>query len=296
MNERAEIHDLGYAAYTGPRAPVSRRFLAIARNVFAVAWKSRWVKIPFLVAVGTTVASAVIMWVLRLKLAEEVRVRGGDFIPKAEDIVFHAVQFYEMSAFLLATVVACAAIADDLRLGAFQFYFSRPIRPRDYIGGKLLGLGLVIGVPMFAGPLVLAVVRLILADSMAQAWQLITIVPRAIALGVVGTAAFVLPAAGLGALLQKRQPAQALYAVYVVLISGAAYGMSVPLRFPMLRLVSILNDVTLVGRAIFGLPVDSHWDPSAGAAAAALAVLCGAGLALVIWRVRGAETAGLGGG
>jgi hypothetical protein len=295
VKEQAEIHDLGYAPYTGPRLPVGRRFLAIAGNVFSVSQKSRWVKFPFLVAIGTTLVAAVIMWVLRLKLADEVRVRGGDFIPKAEDIVFHAVTFYEASAFLLATVVACAAIADDLRLGAFQFYFSRPIRPRDYVAGKLLGLSMVVGFAMFAGPVLLAIVRLILADSLAQAWQLIAIIPRALALGVIGTLAFVLPAAGLGALIQKRQPAQALFAVYVVLISAAAYGMSVPLGFPALRLVSVIQDVTLVGKAIFGLPIDRHWDPSPTAAAAALAVLCGAGLFLVIWRVRGAETAGLGG-
>ena len=43
------IHDQGYQRYRGERLPQSRRFLVIARNVMAVAWKSRWgVKLPVL--------------------------------------------------------------------------------------------------------------------------------------------------------------------------------------------------------------------------------------------------------
>ncbi len=62
----SEIHDLGTSRYEGPRTPPGRRFWTVSRNVFGVSWRSRWgVKFPFLVAVATTIAAAVVMYVLR---------------------------------------------------------------------------------------------------------------------------------------------------------------------------------------------------------------------------------------
>ena len=142
------------------------------------------------------------MYVLRSALFETVRARGAD-IPRAEQIIFAADQFYELAAFILAVVWGCAAVANDLRLGAFQFYFARALRPRDYVAGKLLGLALLIGIPMFAGPVALSFIRLFLADGVAQAVHLASVVPRAIGLGVAGTAAYVLPVAGIGALARQ---------------------------------------------------------------------------------------------
>lgn len=288
----AEIHDLGHAAYTGPRTPPSRRFWVIARNVIAVAWRSRLgVKLPVIIAVATTVTAAVVMYFLRLKLTEMVRARGAK-IPQAEAVVFVAGAFYEFSAFILAVIVCCAAIADDLRMGAFQFYFARAIRPRDYVLGKLLGLAMVVGIPMFLGPLILAIMRLVYADSVAQAIELSPVIPRAMLHGLLGTAAYVLPAAGMGAWAQKRQPAQATFAVYFMLIAPAAFGLSIPLGAPWLRVVSLPNDLSVLGEAIFGLAHNPQ-DPPVWASALSLATFSTLGFFAVWRRVAYAETAGL---
>ena len=147
-----EIHDLGYTRYTGPRRPPAQRFRVIARNVFAIGWRSRWgVKLPLVLAVGTTVAASVAMYFLRSELADVVRMRGAP-LPRAEQIIFIASMFFEVSAFIIALAVGCRVVADDLRLGAFQFYFARALRPRDYVVGKLGGLALLIGIPMLGGP------------------------------------------------------------------------------------------------------------------------------------------------
>jgi ABC-2 type transport system permease protein len=290
----AEIHDLGYTRYTGPRLPASRRYRVIAKNVFAVAWRSRWgVKLPLIAALATTVAAAVVMFVLRGQLAEMVRMRGAA-LPKAEQIIFISIQFLELSAFVLALAVGCRTIADDLRLGAFQFYFARALRPRDYVAGKLLGLSLLIGLPMFAAPVILAILRLVFADDARQALALAHVVPRAIVFGLAGTAAYVLPVAGISAWSKRRQPAQALFAVYYILINLPASGLAQALELPWLRLISITSVVSILGSAIFGVPPGRH-DPPAWSAAAALATICALGFALVWQRVRRAETAGLGG-
>jgi hypothetical protein len=291
----SEIHDLGHSAYTGPRTPPSRRFWVVARNVLGVAWKSRWgVKLPFVIAAGTTLAAAAVMYFLRLRLTETVRARGAP-IPQAEAIVFMAGAFYEFSAFILALVVGCALVANDLRMGAFQFYFARALRPRDYVAGKLLGLALVVGIPMLLGPLVLAVMRLVYAETPAHALELAPVVPRAIAHGLLGTLAYTLPVAGLSALAGKRQVAQAFYIVYYMLFVSASFVISQELRLPFLRVISLPNDLSVLGEAIFGLP-HNPFDPPVWASALSLATFSAAGAFVVWWRVRGAETAGLGNG
>src|SRR5262249_53242228 len=158
-------------------------------------------------------------YVLRNRLFDMARDRGAP-IPHAEQIIFFALIPLQLSAYVLGAIVVCAAIADDLRLGAFKFYFARPLRARDYITGKLLGILLVIAVPSFAGPPLLALVRLCFAEDVAQVPSLLPFVPRAMLLGIVGTAAFALPPAAMGALLGRRQPAQALYIVVFVLVSN----------------------------------------------------------------------------
>lgn len=292
----AEIHDLGHSAYSGPRTPQSRRFWVIAKNVIGVAWRSRWgtVKVPVIMAIGTTFTAAVVMYFLRLRLTETVRARGAP-IPQAEAIVFMASAFYEFSAFILAVIVGCAAIANDLRLGSFQFYFARALRPRDYIAGKLLGLALVIGIPMLCGPLVLAIMRLVYAETPARALELAPVIPRALAHGLLGTIAYVLPPAALGALTRKRQSAQALFAVYYMVVVPGAFQISQALGVPGVRALSLPNDLSVLGEWIFGL-AHNPFDPPVWLSGLSLATYTGLSL-FVVWRsVSNAETAGLGSG
>src|SRR5688572_19938809 len=287
------IHDLGYERYRGPRTSHRRRFWVIARNVFAVAWRSKWgVRLPLFATVGTTIAAIVILYVLRFTLMQLVtRAVGPATMLRAEVIHFGALQFFKLSAFVLATVVATAAIANDLRMGAFQFYFSRPIRRGDYVLGKLLGLAMIIGIPMFAGPVVVSIMVVVMAWS--DAGEVMHLIGETMLIGVLGTVAYTLPAAALGALLRKRQAAQALFAIYFLLLSTAAVGLSIPLRFPWLRLVSLPNTFEEVAQWILDLPPQLG-APPVWAAAASLAAIVTGSFALIWWRVSRAETAGLG--
>jgi hypothetical protein len=291
---KAEIHDLAMGRYAGERVAPARRYRAIARNVVGVAWRGKILtKIAVIASVAITLAAGVAMYVLRSQLFEMARMRGAQ-IPKAEQIVFTAEPVFELVAFVLALLFASAAIANDLRLGAFQFYFARAIRPRDYVVGKLLGLVLLIGIPMFAGPVALSLVRLVLADSFAQAMAVWRVVPQAIVLGVAGTAAYVLPAAGLGALAGKRQIAQAAFAIYYLVVCPALFGLSFALRLPWVRLVSVPSDLSVIGYWLFGLGPEPG-SPPVVASAIALVVLCAAGLYSVWRRVDRAAHQGIGG-
>lgn len=279
------IHDVGYQPYRGPRTPPARRFWAITRNVWTMALGGRGTRFT-LIATAMTFLGAAVFMIVMARTARFGRV---------DRVVFTATEFFSFWGFLLSLSVACAAVADDLKLGAFQFYFARPIRPRDYVIGKLLGIMAVVGVPMFAGPVSLAILRLLLTDSLSEAASLAIVIPKAIALGLVATAAFALPAAGLGALVRGRTAARAAYAIYYLVVASVVDGLAqASARLSWLKLLVAHADVFTVGRALFDFQPRAH-DPPAWAAAAAVAVIALAGFFVVHHRVRSAETAGLGG-
>ncbi len=287
------IHDQGYQRYQGMRLPQSRRFLVIARNVLTTAWKSRWgVKLPVLAAVITTVVAAGIM----VAVGQIESRLGGPLgqLLRADAVLFYSTQFFGVWGLILAVTVATAAIADDLKSGAFQFYFSRPLRPSDYVRGKLLGLFALVGMATLAGPLVLSIIRLCLVDDVAEAVKLLAVIPRALLLGVAATLALVLPAAGLGALLTKRTPAQAAFIVYFVVFGTITEGLAHGLRTPYLALFSLRSDVLVIGRDLFGVYPEPY-SPEPWQAGVAILVYALAGYLALRLRLRSAATAGLGG-
>ena len=288
------IHDLGYRRYAGERRPPARRFWVISRQLVSLAWQRRWgVKLPLLLAGLTTIGSAVAMYLLRHRFADMLRARGMP-IPGPEQVIYYARDLFALLAVILATVIGCAAVADDLRTGAFSFYFSRPLRPRDYVAGKLLGISLVVAMPMLGGPLILALFRLALADSGHELAAALPIVPRALAMGLAGTIMIALVAVGFGALLAQRTAAQALFLSYYIAVAGLAQGAAHVLRAPGLRAFAIGADLEAIACALFGIDPKPGLPPVGAAIAAALA-MTGLGALLVWRRVRNAEAAGPGG-
>src|SRR5262249_50077530 len=110
--------------------------------------------------------------------------------------------------------------------GAFTFYFARSVRPRDYVLGKLTGMLAVTGAIMFAGPLLLALARLGLSEDTDQLIKLLPIVPKAFALGVLGTLAFATVPLAFSALIRNPRHATAMWAAYYLVIGGMMYVLS----------------------------------------------------------------------
>src|SRR6185295_12629918 len=142
-------------------------------------------------------------------------------------------------ALILAARVGCTNIADDLKVGAFQFYFSRTIRPRDYVWGKLLGIMTVVAIPMLGAPFIMAVFRLLLSDTWDEAGRTAPMVWHAILYGLIGTAAYALPAAAAGAIMKKRIWAQALFAAFAFVMGLMAEGMAEALEMKNIRLLAL---------------------------------------------------------
>jgi ABC-2 type transport system permease protein len=296
------IYTLGYERYQGPRRDRATRFWIIARNVARQAWKSTWgVKLPLVLSSMVVVGACVAMWALRHRIFDMVRQAAAESpvpiaVPGVEAALYVSVSVFAFLAFVLTTVVGCRAIADDLRMGAFQFYFSRPLQASDYVLGKLAGVLLIVGMPMFAGPVILALVRLLFAEGAADAWAHADIVPRAMAVGLVGTVSYAIVGLALGALVRRRIWAQAGFAIYYLVLANLIKTAANSAGEPLLALASIDANLTSVGVALLDapLPPDTLLPP-AWAAAVFTALLVGLGLAAILWRVRSAETAALGG-
>lgn len=305
-DDAGAIYSLGYERYQGPRRDLGTRFWIIARNVLRQAWKSTWgVKLPLVLAAMVLVGGSVAMWVLRHEVVDAARsaaMEAREVMPVALEIPGPEVAMYTtigvlgFLAFVLTTTVGCRAIADDLRMGSFQFYFSRPLRVSDYVAGKLAGVLAVVGLPMLGGSVILALVRLLLARDAADAWAHADVLPRAVAVGVVGTLSYAIVGLALGALIGRRVWAQAGFAIYYVVLGGLIELAAAQTGQPWLALASIEANLTSLGVALFDAPAPPGSAlPPAWAAAAFTAVLVGLGMWIITWRIRRAETAALGG-
>lgn len=301
-DEAGAIYTLGYERYQGPRRELGTRFWIIARNVMRQAWKSRWgVKLPLGVAAMIVVGASVAMWVFRHEVVDMARAVADQrqlpiAVPGPEVALYMSVAGFSFLAFVLTTSVACRAIADDLRMGSFQFYFSRPLRVSDYVAGKLAGVLGIVGLPMLGGPVVLALVRLLLARDAADAWANIDVLPRAMAVGVVGTLSYAIVGLALGALVRRRVWAQAGFAIYYLVLGNLIEVTAMQTGHAWLALASIEASLTSLGVALLGAPVPPNTLlPPAWAAGVFTAALVGLGAWIIAWRIRHAETAALGG-
>ena len=301
-DDAGAIYTLGYERYQGPRRALGARFWIIARNVMRMAWKSTLgVKLPLGLTALVVVGASVAMWGLRHEVVDMARAVVDQAnvpieIPGVEMALYISVSAFAVLAFVLTTTVACRAIADDLRMGSFQFYFSRPLRVSDYVVGKLAGVLVIIGIPMLGGPVILALVRLLFARGAADAWAHADVLPRALAVGVVGTLSYAIVGLALGALVRRRVWAQAGFAIYYLVLGNLIELAAQETGECWLALASIDANLTSMGVALLGAPNPPEaLLPPAWAAATFTAALVGLGLWVIGWRIRHAETAALGG-
>jgi ABC-2 type transport system permease protein len=287
----SQIHDLGYE---GTRTPIHLRFWVIAENVLSLAMRQRWlVRLPIIGAAGAVMVVSVIMYFMRFTLKELTHSPFGAVIPTEDLIIVMSLEALRLMAFVLSLAVACGAVADDLKQGAFQFYFSRAIRRRDYVLGKALGVGLVVGIPLLAAPLVLSIMRLFYAESVGAAFGDLHLLGRAVLFGLGSTIAFTLIPLGLSALLGQKRLAQIAWALLYLLVGQASEISARQLDIPELYLASVAADVRQLAAWIYDIALPYAVTPWMGPVA--LGLLSLGGLLILRHRVAALETANLGG-
>lgn len=297
------IHDLGYKRYLGTRRPQSTRWRVIMRHQLATAWKSEgrfkgwWRYKAWLgLSVMGLVVFAAVMYFWQTKMVPMFgggadKVRWLDLaLPFAEDA-------FRTGAMFLTFTVGASVIASDAQSGAFVFYFSRPVRPVDYLAGKVAAMVLLMATLVALPLLLIAGLRVGLAGSTHEMVDSLDLLPRALAVGLIDSVAYAVVPLGISALVQRPLHALAAWAGYYLLIGSALAGAGAATGSP-IGALSLSTACSVVANAIFDspLPMVRRVLPPLGPSVASLVGHLVLALGLAYWRVRQAQRTGVGGG
>lgn len=289
------IHDLGYKRYGGTRRSTATRWLVIMRNQIAAGWKTWWrFKASLGLAVLATFIAGGVMFILRDKVVSDF---AGQFAATMADAALpKSIEWYTRAAFLVSLTIGARVIAGDVQSGAFTFYFARSVRPRDYVLGKLGGMVGLMALIMLAGPLTLALARLGLSENTEQLVASLPLIPKAIAIGLLGTLVFATVPLAFSSLFANVRYAMALWAAYylvfglmVSLLGRASGGWigALDLATALEAVAMHLFDLALFRGRAGSVPYD--------AALASLLIHAGVAIAILSYQVRRAYGSGVGG-
>jgi hypothetical protein len=248
------IYDLGYKRYVGTRRPSSTRWRVIMRHQIATAWKRWWrYKVALAMAVITMFVAGGILYFTGSQLLKGFGARrSGVIVSIADSVLPLSIRFFCIAAFVLTVTLGATIVAADNQSGAFNFYYVRSIRPRDYVLGKLAGLGTLVATILLVPPLLLACFRLGMSDDVDQLLANLVIIPKTIAVGLLGTLAYTAMPLALSSLVPKRRYALALWAAYYVVIGNMALGIST-VTTPALAVLDLPTAMLTVSFELFDL-------------------------------------------
>lgn len=130
---RTGINPIGYRPWTGERTRHLYRLYVISRAIFTEKIRSKGVLVLLLIGIILVHAFPLIFKVLLPHEGLTV-----DDMIEGSNSIFGGGLFLLLTM-LLAAVVSSDLISRDLSDNSFVLYFSRPIRPRDYLAGKMAG-------------------------------------------------------------------------------------------------------------------------------------------------------------
>lgn len=286
------IHDLGYKRYLGTRRPQSTRWRVIVRNQLGTAWKTWWrMKMPLAFAVIAMFGWGVAMYV------KHYFAGGGRWSIVSLDVMLAmATRWFCYAGFLVGLTVASGTIAADKQVGAFTFYFARPVRPIDYVLGKLGGL-FAVQLIVIAAPLtLLALFRCGLVDSTDELVHALPALAGTIATGVLAAAVYAAVPLGLSSLVQRRRNAIAIWATYYMIVCNIIFVIGATGAHA-IACVDMQTAVTSAGAHLVGADVPRIFMFTGPFVPAliALAVYIGGGIVLAWSQVASEAHAGVGG-
>jgi len=291
-----QIHDLGYKRYAGARRSVDSRWTVIMRHQLASAWKTWWrYKVWLAAAVIATAIAAGFLYLTSDRMIRMLTSAGGRDIGLADGILPISTEWYCKIGLIVSLTISSTVVAGDVQSGAFTFYFARSVRPRDYVLGKLTGLALLLAPIMLLGPVLLAALRLGLSDNLDHLLTLLPNLPKALAVGALGTLLYSAVPLGFSAVIANRRYAMALWAAYYIIVGNMLAGLGYVVS-PTIGAFDPPTALKTIGYALFDVHLSGRdaavpvW-----AAVVSISAYVGVAIAVVAWRVRNAQQTGVGG-
>jgi ABC-2 type transport system permease protein len=286
---RGAIRDQGYQPYTGSYTPEGGRWRLIFGRMLKMTARQPWVLVMLILSIFPGLVGGVITWVQAKMYAAGV---GASPDP---NVFYLFTKWYGtlIIGFLTALFAGGGAIADDARVGAFPFYFARPVTREQYLVGKLMP-PIVLVFCVTVGPaMLLAIARVALAKDTADAFVALLSPLRTIALGLIEALALGVPVVALSSTSRGRGYVQGAFAALFLLpwILGAVF-VNVT-RSPWPDILSIRAHLLNVGRFVFAIPLDeAERALPVWVSAAVLTALVVGSLALLRKRLESMEVVG----
>jgi hypothetical protein len=295
-----QVFSVGYRRLPGERP---RRWAPwpIARTALALAWRTRATKLGVALCAGSVFIHGMVL--TTQVLLERFTAGSADDLQRSllRGVVgsvhttfatFIGVQMIAC-AFLLA-MVAAGLVAEDRRTGAMELYFSRPLRRRDYVLGKLLAAGLVPAATLVAPFLLLWILVVGMAPPSTAGPMLGLLLPGLLG-AVVAAVVLTTTILGLSAVGERGRTVGVIYVVGMLVLASLGDGLSDEGHrwagyLSPLRNVQTLSDAVLdaggTGLLLSMLASRPDTNPSAPISVACLLGLAAVGLFLLLWRVR----------
>ncbi len=282
------IRDLGYQPYEGKRLPASNNTWVMLRHGLGRAWGSGFVKtaaflswVPFVVGCG--------FWSAAWWFTSQMQQQGIGQVEELNPASYLSGMYtwYLWVFGLMITLGAGAsAISEDLTHRAFQFYFAKPVTPRQYLMGRIIAVGIWIFSITFIPALMLVVIVVGTSPDELRLERVGLILPALVYSTLV---AVVTSTASVGTSSLSKSRALTMSAwvlIFVVpfVLATIVYEIG---EWPWLRLLSLPALLDVVGDALFKVPREDElewWH-----ALPVLAVIAAGGLYLAADRLRRAE-------
>jgi ABC-type transport system involved in multi-copper enzyme maturation permease subunit len=269
------IRDLGYKPYEGELLPHRNRYRVLISRAMSLAWASGLVKTTIILGMFPAVICGVVMF-FKFKTIQ-ILAQNPNVPIRLDDpgsLVFTCIFWCQIwFAFVISLLVAAPAISEDVRTGAFQFYFARPVSKNHYLLGKVAPTALLVLIVSLGPALLLAVLRVGLSQSGGEAWRNLTWVLGTLAYGPVYALVLALPAVALSSLGRRSGSIQGVWAAGFFITWLLGEGIAAGADLPYAALISIPTNLRMVGQLIYGMTpaYDMPWYLPAGVLVALVA-------------------------
>jgi ABC-type transport system involved in multi-copper enzyme maturation permease subunit len=286
----ATVREKGYYHWEGRL--VERRFpwLPITRTGIMLAFKKRGFRFLFAGAFLPGVVFLGIIYVSENLESFQAMVRSSDRFLNITPGSFKIFFTFPPTLFLMIAMLVFAGsglVADDLKHNSLQIYFSRPLRKKDYLLGKMaVVFFFILAVTLIPGLLVY-IFKLIFAGSfkffLAYPWLVLSIIAFSAFLAVFFAFYTLLLSA-----LSKNSRYVMILVFMIYLFSDILYGILQSIfRTPSMALFSIRANIDQVGAFVFAQtpahPVPVLWS------CLVLGGICGLSALVLHRRIRGVE-------
>jgi hypothetical protein len=226
------------------------------RHQISMAWKTWWRFKAWLgMAVLIAFIAGAVMYIMSNRMFHGMG-RMGEAVLLIRDVALpQSIAWFCRAAFICSLTMGATIIAGDVQSGAFTFYFARSTRPRDYVIGKLAGLGVLMAILTLVGPVLLAGLRLGLCESASDVVDHLVLLPKALAVGALATCAYAAVPLGFSALADSRRTALALWAAWYLVGGTIAIMIGTITKIGWISALDMPTAVEGIAGKLFDVPV-----------------------------------------